>query len=159
MGLGADQATQQDLARDTRLDSAMAQAQAMSSQEAALQQNQFLNALQQATGMSSEQANRREARLQNAISLSTGMSQEQSRNLLATAQTVNQRQQMMNDIAISILDRNIEWNQFLATYGLDRAQTLEAIQTGRIAAVQPLLELYLRVAEDAQQGAVGRPRG
>ena len=159
MGLGADQATQQDLARDTRLDSAMAQAQAMSSQEAALQQNQFLNALQQATGMSSEQANRREARLQNAISLSTGMSQEQSLNLLATAQTVNQRQQMMNDIAISILDRNIEWNQFLATYGLDRAQTLEAIQTGRIAAVQPLLELYLRVAEDAQQGAVGRPRG
>jgi hypothetical protein len=159
LGLGTQQAAQQETARDTRLSTAMTQAQTMSAQEAALRQSQYLNALQQATGMSSEQADRRENRLQQAMSLATGMSQEQSRNLLATAQTVNQRQQMMNDIAISILDRNMQWNEFLATYGLDRARTLETLQQGRIATIQPLLELYLRVAEDAQKGAVGAPRG
>ena len=49
----------------------------------------------------------------------------------------------MNDVAISSLDRNMEWNQFLAEFGLQRHEVLESIQTGRLAALLPLLQQYL----------------
>ena len=150
--LGAQQAQAQTQARDTRLSSAMAQAQAMSGDEAAARQNQFLTAITQATGISREQAQLRENRLQTAMGLATGMSEEQSRNILATAATVNARQQMLGDMAIQSLDRNMAWNQFLANYGLDRAKTLEAMQTGRIQAIMPMLEMYMRAAQQAGVG-------
>ena len=89
------------------------------------------------------------------MALASGMSEEQSRNVLATARTVNERQQMMSDVAISILDRNMQWNEFLAGYGLDRTRTLETLQQGRMTAIQPLLELYLRTVESAMKGTVG----
>ena len=152
LAMGAEQAQQQTQARDTRLSAAMAQAQAMSGDEAAARQNQFLTAITQATGISREQAQLRENRLQNAMSLATGMSEEQSRNILATAATVNARQQMLGDMALQSLDRNMAWNQFLANYGLDRAKTLEAMQTGRIQAIMPILEMYMRAAQQAGVG-------
>ena len=86
------------------------------------------------------------------MGLATGMSEEQSRNILATAATVNARQQMLGDMAIQSLDRNMAWNQFLANYGLDRAKTLEAMQTGRIQAIMPMLEMYMRAAQQAGVG-------
>ena len=152
--LGAQQAQQDTAARDARMALAIDQAQRMSSDEAALRQQQYLTALQQATGMSSEQAARRENRLQNAMSMATGLSQEQSRNLLATAETVTARQQMLTDAAIQALDRNMVWSQFIAQYGLDRARVLEEIQNGRIASILPLLEMYLRATTTASQGYV-----
>ena len=152
--LGAQQAQQDTAARDARMALAIDQAQRMSSDEAALRQQQYLTALQQATGMSSEQAARRENRLQNAMSMATGLSQEQSRNLLATAETVTARQQMLTDAAIQALDRNMLWSQFIAQYGLDRARVLEEIQNGRIASILPLLEMYLRATTTASQGYV-----
>ena len=155
LGLGAQQAQQQETARDARLSTAMSQAQTMTAQEAAIQTNQYMAALQQATGMSRDQAERRENRLTQAMALASGMSEEQSRNVLATARTVNERQQMMSDVAISILDRNMQWNEFLAGYGLDRTRTLETLQQGRMTAIQPLLELYLRTVESAMKGTVG----
>ena len=82
-------------------------------------------------------------RLNSALQLATGMSEEQSRNLLATVRTVSDRQQMLNDIALSSLDRNMEWNKFLAEHQLQRHQVLEAIQEGRFNAILPLLQSYL----------------
>jgi hypothetical protein len=152
LSLGAQQAQAQAQARDARLSSALAQAQAMSSDEAAMRQSQFLNAISQATGISREQAQLRENRLQSAMALATGMSEEQSRNILATAATVTARQQMLGDLAIQSLDRNMVWNQFLANYGLDRAKTLDAMQTGRIQAITPMLEMYMRAVQQAGVG-------
>lgn len=152
LSLGAQQAQAQAQARDARLSSALAQAQAMSSDEAAMRQSQFLNAISQATGISREQAQLRENRLQSAMALATGMSEEQSRNILATAATVTARQQMLGDLAIQSLDRNMVWNQFLANYGLDRAKTLDAMQTGRIQAITPMLEMYMRASQQAGVG-------
>jgi hypothetical protein len=152
--LGAQQAQQETAARDARMGLAIDQAQRMSGDEAALRQQQYMMALQQATGMSSEQANRRENRLQNAMSLATGLSQEQSRNMLATAETINSRQQMLSDVAIQTLDRNMQWSQFLANFGLDRARVMEEIQSGRSSALLPLVQMYLQAATQAAQGYV-----
>ena len=154
LSLGAQQAQQETVTRDARMGLALDQAQRMSSDEASVRQQQYLMALQQATGMSTQQAIQRENRLQNAMSLATGLSSEQSRNLLATAETVTARQEMMNDVALQMLDRNMKWNQFLAQYGLDRTRIFEDIQRGRIADLLPLLQLYLNSAEIAGQGYV-----
>jgi len=65
---------------------------------------------------------------------------------------VTARQQMLGDLAIQSLDRNMVWNQFLANYGLDRAKTLDAMQTGRIQAITPMLEMYMRASQQAGVG-------
>jgi hypothetical protein len=95
---------------------------------------------------------REEQRLSNAMGLAAGMSQEQSRNLLNTARTVGERQQMLSNIALSALDRNMEWNKFLAEFGLDRAKVMEQISQGRLDALLPLLQQYLGAAQQAAGG-------
>ena len=95
---------------------------------------------------------REEQRLSNAMSLSSGMSQEQSRNLLNTARTVNERQQMLSNIAMRSLDQNMAWNRFLAEFGLNRFEVLERIQQGRLGSLLPLLQQYLGTASQAASG-------
>tara|TARA_Y100000310_G_C20172378_1_gene574289 strand:- start:52 stop:510 length:459 start_codon:yes stop_codon:yes gene_type:complete len=97
---------------------------------------------------------REEQRLSNAMGLATGMSQEQSRNLLNTARTVNERQQMLSNIAMRSLDQNMQWNQFLAEFGLNRFEVLERIQQGRLDSLLPLLQQYLTTSQQAASGYV-----
>ena len=91
-------------------------------------------------------------RLNTALSEATGMSEEQSRNLLNTAKTVTERQQMLNEIAIQSLDRNMEWNKFLAEHQLKRHEVIEAIQEGRFSALLPLIQSYMTGASIAATG-------
>ena len=93
-------------------------------------------------------------RLTSALEQATGMSEEQSRNLLDTVRTVNERQQMLNDIAIQSLDRNMEWNKFLAEHGLKRHEVLEAIEQNRFDAILPILQEYLRTVSVSAVGTV-----
>jgi hypothetical protein len=118
------------------------------------EETRFQNAMELSARTANEQAQLRESRLANAMSQASGMSQEQSRNLLNTVQSVTERQQMMNDVALQSLDRNMEWNQFLAEFGLERSQVLETIQTGRIAALLPLIQQYLAGVTLAASGFV-----
>ena len=97
----------------------------------------------------------RENRLSQALSTAAGLSMEQSRNLLSTVDTLTERQQMLNDVALQTLDRNMEWNKFLAEYGLQRSQALEMVQTGRINQILPMLQQYLEGASLAAGGYIG----
>ena len=112
--------------------------------------------LEKAMELSARTENEREIlrtnRLNTALSEATGMSEEQSRNLLNTAKTVTERQQMLNDIAIQSLDRNMEWNKFLAEHQLKRHEVIEAIQEGRFSAILPLLQAYMTGASIAGTG-------
>ena len=74
--------------------------------------------------------------------------------MLNTVQTVNQRQQMLNEIALGSLDRNMEWNKFLAEFGLDRVRVANDIQQGRFDAILPILQTYLRGIQTAAGGYV-----
>ena len=112
----------------------------------------YREALQLGQQMAVEGAARREDRLADAMSLATGMSEWQSQNVLDTARTTTDRQQMMADIALRSLDQNIEWNTFLAEFGLKRDQALEAIQTGRLNQLLPLLEMYMKATLEARLG-------
>jgi len=122
--------------------------------ERAAADQRYRDAMQLGTTMATQGEALEEGRLSSAMSLATGMSAEQSRNLLATAQTITQRQQMLSDIALETLGKNMEWNKFLAEFGLKRDQALEMIQSGRLAQLLPLIQQYLNIASLTARGYV-----
>ena len=94
-------------------------------------------------------------RLMQGLGLAADQSQAQSSNLLGALGEGTNRQNVLAQIALGALDRNIVWNQFLAEYGLDRERLANEIQQGRIQNVQQIMELFARYVEMARQGQVG----
>jgi len=142
-----------------RLESRLAPAYAEAGQQLELakldrQDQRYQQAIQSGQAMSTQEAALQEQRLGTAMQLATGMSAEQSRNVLNTVSTLGERQQMLNDMALGSLDRNIEWNKFLAEFGLDRYRVANDIQQGRIDAILPILQTYLKGAEQAAAGYI-----
>ena len=125
---------------------------AVAEQERAEQR--YRDALAQGADLGMAQSQRREDRLSSTLQLATGMTEEMTRNLLATAQTWTERQQMLSDVALRNLDQNIEWNKFLAEQGLERDQVIEAIQTGRLSALLPIMQPFLQQVQTAAQGYI-----
>ncbi len=142
-----------------RLESRLAPAYAQAGQELELAQRErenarYLEAVRIGEAQSTQQAALQEQSISNAMQLATGMSEEQSRNLLNTVSTLNERQQMQNDIALGTLDRNIEWNKFLAEFGFQRDMALEMIQQGRFDDLLPLVQAYMEATASAAEGEV-----
>jgi hypothetical protein len=122
--------------------------------EAERADQRYQTALQLATGQGEQQAQRREARLSGTLALATGMTEEQSRNMLATAQTWTERQQMLAGVVGDELSRNQLFNQFLAEFGMERDQALNDIKEGRIASLLPALNQFLSTIQTSAQGFV-----
>jgi hypothetical protein len=130
------------------LESRLAPEYASAGQQLAMAQmdradERYQNALTQGGDMAQAQAQRREDRLSGALQISADMSDQQARNMLSTAQTWTDRQQMLNDTAIAGLDRDMEWSKFLANYGLEREQFIDMVQNNRLAQLLPLLQAHL----------------
>jgi len=122
--------------------------------EAERADQRYRDALQLGTEQGQQQAQRREDRLSNTLSLATGMSEEQSRNMLATAQTWTERQDMLAGVVGDELSRNQVFNQFLAEFGMDRDQALDDMQSGRIGDLLPALNQFLKSIGTTAQGFV-----
>ena len=142
-----------------RLEENLAPAYAQAGQALALSERdreeaRYLSGMELGARTSLEQAQMRENRLSQALSTAAGLSMEQSRNLLSTVDTLTERQKMLNDVALQTLDRNMEWNKFLAEYGLQRSQALEMVQSGRINQILPMLQQYLEGASLAAGGYI-----
>ena len=123
--------------------------QASYQRQSADQQMQTAQQLQ--TNIALDQSRRQDARLQQAIQESSGLTLEQSRNMVDTINSINGIQEMRTNAALSVLDRNMEWNKFLAEFGLERDQVIETIDSGRFAEILPLLQAYM----DAVQVSAG----
>lgn len=76
----------------------------------------------------------------------------QNANYLAALGLGNTRQSTLSDIALQTLDRNMEWNRFLAEFGLDRDQTLEALASGSDNQLTQLLNMYLNATGQSASG-------
>ena len=48
----------------------------------------------------------------------------------------------------------MEWNKFLAEQGLNRDEVVEAIQTGRLSALLPIMQTFLQQVQTAAQGYI-----
>ena len=146
--------TQQDQMRDTRLNQAMEQGGQLSTQEVAQRQERYLQSVMAGEGIGRDEAMRRDQRLQTAVQQATGMDGQRVQQLLASANTIGDRQAMLSDIALQSLGQNQEWNRFLAEFGLQREQVQEAMQMGRHNAVVQLLDLYARTGQTTSTGYV-----
>ena len=112
----------------------------------------FTQANQLRTSLTLDTARRQDDRLTNAINQSANITDSQSRNLVDTINATTGVQKMRNDAAIDVLDRNIQWNQFLAEYDLDRAKVIEMIDQNRFGEILPYLNAFLQAI---QTGTVG----
>lgn len=142
-----------------RLESRLAPAYAQAGQELELAQRErentrYLEAVRVGEAQSTQQAALQEQSISTAMQLATGMSEEQSRNLLNTVSTLNERQELQNNIALESLDRNIEWNKFLAEFGLQRDMVIELIQQKKFDQLLPLVQSYMNAVTSAAEGVV-----
>ena len=151
---GRDLALADATRREQRYATALAAAQNMSAQQAQRREALYQQVLDRAVAQGDTAALRREDRLATTLQLATGMSQEQSRNLLATAQSWTERQQMLSSVVQKALDQDFLWNSFLAEYGLKRDQAMEMIQSGRLNAILPVLQQFLTQIGVAGEGYV-----
>lgn len=93
--------------------------------------------------------------LMDSLQMATGMSAQDSNTILNAIGTGTSRQTALANIALRTLEDNIDWNKFLANYGLDKAKVAETLAQGRISALVPLLSLFLQLAGSSAQGYIG----
>jgi len=148
--LEQEQLLQANLLSQNRFLQADKQAQDRLLQERELEQDRFMGGLEGALDL----AGFNEDRLLGALSLATGLSEVEARTMLDSIGTATDRQAVLSDIALRSLDQNIAFNQFLAEFSLNRAVTLETLQSGRIDDVQQLLAQFQAFLDVARTGQV-----
>lgn len=111
-------------------------------------------ALDAGVNVAEAQAQRREARLIPTLQIASNQTAQQAQNMLDTVGTWTERQRMLGDLAIRNLDQNIDWNTFLAEFGLERDQILELISAGRLDDIANLLNSNLPAISLLPQGMV-----
>lgn len=89
-----------------------------------------------------------------ALTRATGWTRDQVDSRMAGARTAQERQQMMASISLGVLDRNIEWNKFLAEFGLKREQIAEEMRQGRFQNVQGLMQSFLALMNASRGGFI-----
>lgn len=137
---------------DTRYQNAMAGLNEQAMQQGLNASQRYQEAQRLQTEMALDQARRQDLRLQEAIQQSANLSVQESANLVNTINALAGIQQKRTDAAIQVLDRNIEWNTFLAEFGLKRDQAIDAMQQGRLNMLLPMIQQFMNVAAQAAQG-------
>tara|TARA_R100001086_G_scaffold185928_1_gene104187 strand:+ start:553 stop:2049 length:1497 start_codon:yes stop_codon:yes gene_type:complete len=150
--MSGQQGMQQDQMRDARWTNALQQAGQLSQEEVADRQERYLTAIQQGEGINRDEAVRRDQRLQMTLQQATGLDAQRVQNILSTASSVGERQQMVGNMALQSLNQNMQWNKFLAEFGLDRAQVMNDIQNQRLDRIMPMLQMYTQTMQALASG-------
>lgn len=104
--------------------------------------------------LAAQDAEAQNQRLTQAMALATGLGQDQARTFLSALGGATGRQDVLAEIALGSLDRNILWNRFLAELGMSRSKLMEDMQSGRIADVNALLATFQNYVQSSAAGAV-----
>lgn len=91
-----------------------------------------------------------------ALTMATGLSQSDATTILNAVGTGTARQTALANIALKTLEDNMQWNEFLANFGLQKDQVTEELAQGRIASLVPLLSLFLQMSGASAQGFIGK---
>lgn len=103
--------------------------------------------------LASEQGRADDARFNQALGLASNLGQAQTQNMLSALGGGSQRQGMLSQIALDSLGQNMEWNKFLAMFGLERDKVMEELQQGQMSQIAPLLQLFQQFASTSAGGA------
>lgn len=144
---------------DTRYRQALDQLNQQATTQRLSTDQRYAQARSLQTDMALDRAGRQDERLQNAIQTASNLTMEQSRNLVDSVNALSGVQQMRQDAAVEMLGKNMEWNKFLAEYGLERDKTMEALQQGRYEFILPLIQEYMKAAAMAAEGYVSGTSG
>lgn len=101
-----------------------------------------------------DQSGAADERLMQALGMGMGAGQANNRTLLDTLGEGTNRQNVLAQIAMDSLGQNMEWQQFLSTFGLSQDALMNEIQMGRIDRVLELLALFNQQAQIAAGGFV-----
>lgn len=101
-----------------------------------------------------EEQDRADLAERDALSRATGWTNEQINARLGAARTGQEREQMKSSIALQVLSKNMEWNRFLAEFGLSREQLAEDIRRGRMQDVQALMAQFLALINASRGGFI-----
>lgn len=108
---------------------------------------------------------RADDRMMQALSLATGMTMDEARNAIERYKTDVTRElglgrlgldEMlgMGQLGLGNLNANMNWNQFLANYGLDRERFANDVQTGQFDQLARILQLLMQGAQTSSGGFV-----
>lgn len=106
------------------------------------------------SGIYTDESQQADARLTSAISAATGLDENQASNILSAVGTGTQRQVALAQIALNSLANNQQWNEFLATYGLNRDQVMAEIQNGNLSSIATLLQIFMQGAGTSAGGFI-----
>ena len=144
---------------DTRYRQALDQLNQQATTQRMSTDQRYAQARSLQTDMALDRARRQDDRLQNAIQQATNLTMDQSRNLVDSVNALSGIQQVRQDAAVDMLSKNMEWNKFLAEYGLERDKTMEALQQGRYEFLLPLIQEYFKAVGMAGEGYVSGMSG
>ena len=139
---------------DTRYRQALDQLNQQATTQRMSTDQRYAQARSLQTDMALDRARRQDDRLQNAIQQATNLTMDQSRNLVDSVNALSGIQQVRQDAAVEMLSKNMEWNKFLAEYGLERDKTMEALQQGRYEFLLPLIQEYFKAVGMSGEGYV-----
>ena len=106
-----------------------------------------------AQNLASDMAKEKTDQKANLLATATGLGLGESQAFLRSLEGATGRQSTLANIALQTLDRNMEWNKFLAEYGMDRDQMLEMLQGGRIDDMQEILKLFQEYTKTSAAGS------
>lgn len=89
-----------------------------------------------------------------ALQQAGAFSGQNKSNLLSTLQSAGNYQGMVTQLALQSLSQNIEWQRFLANYGLDATRLENEIESGKIDDLLTLFQLHLNEAQIRAGGQV-----
>lgn len=81
-------------------------------------------------------------------------SKQANDNLMSAIQLASTHQKDISDIALQTLSQNTQFNEFLATFGLQKDQVLYELQNGQNSQLIALLAQYLQAASKTTGGTV-----
>jgi hypothetical protein len=95
-----------------------------------------------------------DTRLMTSLSMALNVSQQEAQTMLAALGQGTDRQTALANIALQSLSQNQAWSMFLAQFGLDRDMALWQMQNGQIDQILPILQMFLQLGGQANQGYV-----
>ena len=78
----------------------------------------------------------------------------ETQNLLSAIQTTGDLQTSMGNLALDVLDKNMQWSKTLSEIGINRKMVEEMVERGRLQDLAAMLNNYLDLTQISQRGFI-----
>ena len=104
--------------------------------------------------ISINQGQRADRRFGQALSAGGSLASGGATNLLGAGNLALGQQEFVTKSALDNLDQNRQWNEFLATHGLDREKIMFEMEQGNIESVMAIIQQFLQASQISAGGSI-----